>query len=128
MTNAGRPLKPAGPRQRALLAALLVRTPQPVGLSGLVEALWGERPPTSAVANVHTYVSRVRRDLAEIGLRDVLVTDSGGYRLLVEPDRLDSRIFQTTAEEARTALASGDPVKAVAIWEDAWAAWRGAPL
>jgi len=128
VTNAGRPLKPAGPRQRALLAALLVRTPQPVGLSGLVEALWGERPPTSAVANVHTYVSRVRRDLAEIGLRDVLVTDSGGYRLLVEPDRLDSRIFQTTAEEARTALASGDPVKAVAIWEDAWAAWRGAPL
>ncbi|MET7990991.1 BTAD domain-containing putative transcriptional regulator [Amycolatopsis sp. NPDC005232] len=128
VTNAGRPLKSAGPRQRALLAALLVRTRQPVGLSGLVEAMWGECPPNSAVANVHTYVSRLRRDLAEIGLRDLLVTDSGGYRLLVEHDRLDSHLFQTAAEEARTALASGDTVKAVAVWEDAWTAWRGDPL
>ncbi|WP_432854283.1 BTAD domain-containing putative transcriptional regulator [Amycolatopsis sp. CA-161197] len=128
VTNAGRPLKSAGPRQRALLAALLVRTRQPVGLTGLVEAMWGECPPNSAVANVHTYVSRLRRDLAEIGLRDLLVTDGGGYRLLVEPDQLDSHVFQAAAEEARTTLASGDTVKAVAVWEDAWSAWRGDPL
>ncbi|MEV4603477.1 BTAD domain-containing putative transcriptional regulator [Amycolatopsis sp. NPDC049253] len=128
VTNAGRPVKSAGPRQRALLAALLVRTNQPVGLSGLVEAMWGECPPNSAIANVHTYVSRLRRDLAGIGLRDLLVTDNGGYRLLVEPDQLDSHRFQTSADEARTALAAGDSVKAVAVWEDAWTAWRGDPL
>ncbi|WP_410594275.1 BTAD domain-containing putative transcriptional regulator [Amycolatopsis sp. lyj-23] len=128
VTNAGRPLKPSAPRQRALLAALLVRTPQPVGLGALVDALWGERPPASAVANVHTYVSRLRRDLAEIGLPDLVVTDGGGYRLLVEPDQHDSRVFRTTADEARAALASGDAVKAVAIWEAAWSCWRGDPL
>jgi DNA-binding SARP family transcriptional activator len=128
VTNAGRRLQPAGPRQRALLAALLVRAGQPVGLSGIVDALWGERPPASAVANVHTYVSRLRRGLAEIGLRDLLITDSGGYRLLVEPDQLDSRVFRTAAEHARAALTSGDAARAVAIWDEAWTVWRGDPL
>ena len=128
VTNAGRPLKPGGPRQRALLAALLVRAGQPVGLGSLVEAVWGERPPASAVANVHTYVSRLRRDLAGIGLRDVLVTGSGGYRLLADPGALDSTCFQIRADQARAALAFGDPAEAVAVWEDAWTAWRGDPL
>ncbi|HUQ59438.1 AfsR/SARP family transcriptional regulator [Lentzea sp.] len=126
--NNGQRLPQAGRRQRALLAALLVRARQPVGLPGIVEALWGERPPASAVANVHTHVSRLRRDLAGIGLPDRLVTDSGGYRLRVDCDELDSTLFQTSAEEARTALASGDAVKAVAVWEEAWSRWRGEPL
>lgn len=128
VTNAGRELKPAAPRQRALLAALLVRTPQPVGLGALVAAVWGERPPASAVANVHTYVSRLRRDFAGIGLRDLLVTDGGGYRLRIDPGRLDSRDFEATAEAARAALAAGDAGQAVALWEQAWHAWRGEPL
>ena len=128
VTVAGRQLRSAGPLQRALLAALLVRAGQPVSLGALVEALWGERPPTSAVANVHTYVSRLRRDLAAIGLRDLLVTDGGGYQLLVEPGQLDSHTFQTTAEQARAAHASGDAVAAVSLWEQAWTAWRGDPL
>ncbi|MET8850197.1 BTAD domain-containing putative transcriptional regulator [Amycolatopsis sp. NPDC004625] len=128
VTNAGRPLKPAAPRQRALLAALLVRTPQPVGLGALVEALWGERPPASAVANVHTYVSRLRRDFAGIGLPGLLVTDGGGYRLRIDPGRLDTHVFEAAAEAARTALAAGDAGEAVALWEQAWRAWRGEPL
>ncbi|MFJ8959386.1 BTAD domain-containing putative transcriptional regulator [Lentzea sp. NPDC102401] len=126
--NNGQQLPNTGQRRRALLAALLVRARQPVGLTAIVEALWGERPPVSAIANVHTHVSRLRRELAAIGLADRLVTDSGGYRLHVELDELDSFLFQSSAEEARAALASGDVVKAVTVWEDAWSGWRGAPL
>ncbi|MFD9733350.1 BTAD domain-containing putative transcriptional regulator [Umezawaea sp. NPDC059074] len=128
VTNNRRRLPQAGQRQRALLAALLVRARQPVGLPAIVDAIWGERPPVSAVANVHTYVSRLRRDLAAIGLPDRVVTDSGGYRLHVEPDELDSALFRSSAEVARAALESGDAGKAVAIWEEAWALWRGSPL
>lgn len=128
VTNAGRALKPGGPRPRALLAALLVRAGQPVSLAGLVDALWGERPPASAVANVHTYVSRLRQDLADIGLPGRLVTGSSGYRLLVEPDQVDSELFEGAAGRAREAFASGDAVTAVARWEEAWSVWRGAPL
>lgn len=125
VANAGQPLKPAGPRQRALLAALLVRVGRPVSLDGLIDALWGENPPVSAVANVHTYVSRLRRDLTGIGLPGRLTTDSAGYRLHVEPDELDSEIFEVAAGKAREALASGDAVKAVAFWQEAWSVWRG---
>ncbi|MEV6718613.1 BTAD domain-containing putative transcriptional regulator [Lentzea sp. NPDC051208] len=126
--NNGRRLPQAGRRQRALLAALLLRARQPVSLPAVVEALWGDRPPASAIANVHTHVSRLRRELAAIGLADRLVTDCGGYRLHVEPDELDSTLFQSAAEQARAELASGDAVKAVAVWEEAWSGWRGEPL
>lgn len=128
VANAGQPLKPAGPRQRALLAALLVRARQPVSLAGLIDALWGENPPVSAVANVHTYVSRLRRDLTDIGLPGRLTTDSAGYRLHVEPDELDSEVFEAAAARARAALAAGDAAKAVAIWQEAWQVWRGTLL
>ncbi|MFS8104435.1 tetratricopeptide repeat protein [Lentzea alba] len=128
VTNNGLRLSQASQRQRALLAALLVRPHQPVGLPDIVEALWGERPPASAVANVHTHVSRLRQDLAGIGLTDRVVTDSGSYLLRLEPDELDSTIFQATAERARTAMQAGDANKAVALWEEAWKTWRGAPL
>ena len=128
VANGGQPLKPAGPRQRALLAALLVRARQPVSLAGLIDALWGENPPVSAVANVHTYVSRLRRDLTDIGLSGRLTTDSAGYRLQVEPDELDSEVFEAASTRAREALAGGDAGKAVACWQEAWASWRGTLL
>jgi DNA-binding SARP family transcriptional activator/tetratricopeptide (TPR) repeat protein len=128
VTNAGLRLRPPAPRLRTLLGALLVRAPQPVSLRGLVEALWDERPPASAVANLHTYVSRLRQDLTAIGLPDLLVTDSGGYRLVVGPGQLDSHVFQTAADAARAALTSGAAAQAVALWQEAWTAWRGDPL
>ncbi|WP_156213362.1 AfsR/SARP family transcriptional regulator [Lentzea aerocolonigenes] len=128
VANSGQPLKSAGPRQRALLAALLVRARQSVSQAGLIDALWGENPPVSAVANVHTYVSRLRRDLTEIGLPGRLTTDSAGYRLHVEPDELDSEIFEATATQAREALAAGDAGKAVTLWQEAWQLWHGTLL
>ncbi|MEU0881599.1 BTAD domain-containing putative transcriptional regulator [Lentzea sp. NPDC005914] len=128
VANCGQPLKPAGPRQRALLAALLVRARQSVSLAGLIDALWGENPPVSAVANVHTYVSRLRRDLTDIGLPGRLTTDSAGYRLRVEPGELDTEIFEATARRAREALAAGDAAEAAALWQEAWQVWRGTIL
>ncbi|MFI6093983.1 BTAD domain-containing putative transcriptional regulator [Lentzea sp. NPDC051213] len=128
MANSGQPLKPAGPRQRALLAALLLRAGQSVSQAGLIDALWGENPPVSAVANVHTYVSRLRRDLTAIGLPGRLTTDSAGYRLQIEPDELDSEIFEATAAKAREALEGGDAGKAVTFWQEAWGHWRGTLL
>jgi DNA-binding SARP family transcriptional activator len=41
VTHAGKSLKLGGPRQRTLLAALLVRAGKPVSLNGIVDALWG---------------------------------------------------------------------------------------
>lgn len=128
VTHAGGTLKLGGPKQRTLLAALLVRARKPVSLAGIVDALWGEHPPASAVANVYTHVNRLRGAFAEVGLAGVLVTDGSGYRLLIEPDQLDSETFEAAAEQGRAALAAGDAGAAVAFWQEAWAAWRGDPL
>ncbi|MFD4638739.1 BTAD domain-containing putative transcriptional regulator [Lentzea sp. NPDC058436] len=105
-----------------MLAALIVEAGRPVGLGKIVEAVWGEFPPASAVANVHTYVNRLRRDLAEMGLSGSVVTEGGGYLLDVAADELDFARFECLADEARRA--SG----AVALWEEAFALWRGSPL
>jgi DNA-binding SARP family transcriptional activator len=51
------------PKQRALLAVLLVHANQVVSLDRLIEELWGEEPPPQAAASLQTYVSNLRRAL-----------------------------------------------------------------
>jgi DNA-binding SARP family transcriptional activator len=126
--HAGETVKLGGPKQRTLLAALLLRARRPVSCAGIVDALWGGCPPASGAANVHTHVNRLRGAFANVGLADLLVTERGGYRLLVEPDQLDSETFEAAAERGRAALAAGDACAAVAFWQEAWAVWRGDPL
>lgn len=111
-----------------MLAALTMRAGRPVGSAGIVEAVWGDCPPASAVANVHTHVNRLRRDLAGIGLSGSVVTESGGYLLDVDVGGFDLARFRGAADEARRAWEKGDAVTSVAAWEAAFAWWRGSPL
>ena len=124
VVHAGRKLTCAGHRQRAVLAALVVEAGRPVALGKIVEAVWGDRPPASAVANVHTYVNRLRRDLADIGLSGRVVTEGGGYLLDVPADGLDLARFEGLVDQARRTPGDG----AVPLWEAAFALWRGSPL
>ncbi|MBG7701328.1 winged helix-turn-helix domain-containing protein, partial [Streptomyces sp. MC1] len=52
------------PRQCAVLASLLLRAGRPVSLSTLVEDVWGDEAPPSAVGSVRTYVYRLRQALS----------------------------------------------------------------
>src|SRR2546429_2977797 len=56
------------PKQRCLLATLLIETNEVVSLDRLAEELWGEQPPRSAVANLRSYPSALRRELAAAGI------------------------------------------------------------
>ena len=49
-----------GPKQRALLALLLLRRNEVVPRDQLIDALWGERAPATAQRSLDTYVSRLR--------------------------------------------------------------------
>ena len=49
------------PQQRAVLAALLLRRGQAVGITELVDAVWGADQPVEPVALIRTYVSRLRK-------------------------------------------------------------------
>ena len=116
------PLGP--PRQRALLARLLLDANRTVAVARLVDDLWGDDPPATAFKIVQIQVSKLRK-LLPAGL---LVTQLPGYALKVPPETLDLVRFDRLREQGRAALAGGSPGEAAALLRDALALWRGPAL
>jgi DNA-binding SARP family transcriptional activator len=119
-------------KRRSLLAVLLLHANEVVSTDRLIDDLWGEAPPATAVKSVHVYVSHLRRALGAngAGARDEgrLLTRGHGYMLRVEPGELDLQVFEDSLAEARRLLAAGLPARAAEILRDAVGLWRGPPL
>lgn len=115
-----------GGKQRELLAILLVHASEIVSSDRLIESLWHDNPPPSALKTLQALVSRLRSDLGSAS--DALETLGYGYRLVVEPERLDAEAFRAGAEEGRRALARGEAEKAAETLRAALALWRGPAL
>ncbi|WP_446211671.1 BTAD domain-containing putative transcriptional regulator [Micromonospora sp. IBSANI012] len=116
-------------RDRVVLAMLLLRAGRVVPVEDLVDAVWEERPPATAKAQLHSCVSRLRQRLAALGLpADVIVTDPVGYGIRVEPADLDFEVFARTVEAARAAVAAGQPAEARRHYRQALGLWRGPAL
>ena len=120
---AGSPLEIGGPRQRAVLALLLLHANHVVSSDRLIDDVWGERPPRSAASTLQSYVSRLRRTLGA----HALWSAQTGYELRVAPERIDLHRFRALAIDGRAHLASGEPKKAVAALQEALSLWRGEP-
>jgi class 3 adenylate cyclase/DNA-binding SARP family transcriptional activator len=120
----GRELPLGAAKQRALLATLLLRAGEPVQTTRLVDDLWGERPPATAVKAAQVYVSQLRKALGE----GVIETHPLGYLLRLEPDALDAHRFERLLERGRKELADGEPAKAAATLRGALGLWRGRAL
>ncbi|MFF8592522.1 BTAD domain-containing putative transcriptional regulator [Streptomyces sp. NPDC015220] len=122
----GEELLPTGsPQQRALLAALLLREGRTATASELIDALWGEEPPSQALAAVRTYASRLRKVLDP----GVLVSESGGYAVRgLGEGALDLVAAQDLAAEADKARSAGDLARAREALRDALDLWDGEPL
>jgi DNA-binding SARP family transcriptional activator len=121
MEYRGSPVPLGAPTQRALLARLLLDPNRTVPIDRLVEDLWGEAAPASAVKMVHIYVSKLRKALPD----GVLVTRAPGYALVIEPEALDLTSFERLREEGRAALADGLAATAADRIRQALALWRG---
>ncbi len=122
----GEPLALGGPKQRALLAILLLHAGRVVSTDRLIEALWAEEPPTAADHAVRVIVSRLRKAL---GASDsVLRTRRPGYVLCVEPGELDLHRFQRLLTDGRRARADDDAERAAQALRAAEGLWRGRPL
>lgn len=116
----GRVVPLDAPKQRALLALLLVRANEPVSRDLLIEELWAGRPPPSAAKVLQTYVSQLRRLLG----RDVIATVPSGYELRADAGSFDRFRFEELVAHARTvsqATANG-------MLREALSLWRGPPL
>jgi DNA-binding SARP family transcriptional activator len=112
------------PRSRALLARLLLDANRTVAVDRLVDDLWGDDLPTSAVKMVHIHVSQLRKRLPG----GTLTTSPPGYLMRIEPEAIDVVRFDRLRAQGRAALASGSPAEAAARLRDALALWRGPAL
>ncbi|MFI9722222.1 BTAD domain-containing putative transcriptional regulator [Streptomyces sp. NPDC052396] len=119
----GTPLALGSPQQRTVLAMLLLRRDAAVGLDELIDGLWGEEPPRSAVGTVRMYIHRLRRVL---GPR--IATHGQAYTLHLAQGALDLDEFQEQAARARARAAAGEPGVAGELLARALELWRGVPL
>ncbi|WP_326658715.1 AfsR/SARP family transcriptional regulator [Streptomyces sp. NBC_00385] len=116
---------PSGsPQQRALLTALLLRGGRTATAAELIDAIWGEDPPSQALAAVRTYASRLRKTLGPL----TLASDSGGYAMRIGPEALDLTVAQDRAADAEKARASGDRCRARTLLNEALGLWDGEAL
>lgn len=127
----GVPVDLGPPKQRAVLAVLLLEPGRLVPSERLVQLLWGDEAP-KASASLQAYVSNLRRVL-EPGRRPrdpatVLVTQPPGYRLVVDRSAVDALIFEDLVSQGRSELAAGDEVGALITLEAALDLWTGPPL
>jgi DNA-binding SARP family transcriptional activator/WD40 repeat protein len=111
-------------RQRLLLAVLLLHPNQTLSRDQLIDALWGEAPPATAVGSLHNLVSGLRKALGN----GVLATDGRSYRLRVADGELDVQRFDALMKRGQDALVEGDAERAAALLDRGLALWRGAPL
>jgi predicted ATPase/DNA-binding SARP family transcriptional activator len=118
-------------RQRVLLALLLMAGGEPLSRDRLVDEVWGERPPPTAVKALHMHLSKLRRLLGgtvELGSAGYVLA-RGGYEL--DLWRFDGLVEQAVARPAHAttllgqalAMVRGEPLGGV-VCEGSLGAWR----
>ncbi|MHC0430246.1 AfsR/SARP family transcriptional regulator [Streptomyces sp. O3] len=123
-----RAVTPRAAKVRGVLATLLVRSNEVVSVDGLIDELWGENPPRTAMTTLQVYISQLRKLLREVQPefgREALVTRSPGYRLRVDPNQLDLTVFEELHSGGRDAMERGDHAAAADLQRQALALWRG---
>ncbi|WP_020673248.1 AfsR/SARP family transcriptional regulator [Amycolatopsis nigrescens] len=123
-------LGPTG--QRAVLGLLALSCGRPLSRGDLVDALWGDRPPSTAVNVIQTRVKHLRR-LLEPGRRPhtksaVLPQLGDGYALRVAAGELDLVGFRDLVDRANGARHAGDLAGAADLLSTALRMWEGRPL
>ena len=96
VTAEGEPLALGGRQQRALLALLLLSPNEVVSRDRMIDALWGDSPPTTAANALQVAVHGLRKILGH----DRVVTQGAGYRLEVDRGELDLELFESLVDDA----------------------------
>ncbi|WP_411101024.1 BTAD domain-containing putative transcriptional regulator [Streptomyces sp. x-45] len=118
-------LLPTGsPQQRALLAVLVLREGRTATAAEIVDALWGEDPPSQALAAVRTYASRLRKVMDP----GTLVSESGGYAVRLPDQGCDVAVAAHLARQAEQLRVQGDLQRARTFLRHALGLWEGEPL
>ncbi|HEX7310080.1 MAG TPA: BTAD domain-containing putative transcriptional regulator [Gaiellaceae bacterium] len=112
------------PKQRALLATLLVHAGEVLTRDRLIDALWGDEPPASAAQSLQVYVHGLRKALGAGRIE----THGTGYRLSLEHGELDLERFRRLVAQARVSLTAENAADAADDLRRALGLWTGPPL
>jgi SARP family transcriptional regulator, regulator of embCAB operon len=118
------------PKQRAVLAMLLINRNRPVARDALISAIWEDSPQPDPVHNLHVYLANLRKILgtARVDPRTVLASARPGYRLNVLDAACDLGRFNTEKAAGIQAAAAGRFGQASDRLSAALAQWRGPVL
>lgn len=127
------PVMPRAAKPRQVLAVLALNAGRVVTVSSLIEELWGDNPPPTALTTLQTYILDSRRQIAAAmgpgqDPKQVLRTRLNGYLFDCRAGRVDVRDFERLAQAGRAAAERGDDKNAADILSQALALWRGAAL
>ncbi|WP_433271612.1 AfsR/SARP family transcriptional regulator [Actinosynnema sp. CS-041913] len=118
----------SGARRRSVFALLALSPGRLVPGSRLIDGLWGDEVPATALKTLQSHVAQLRKGLSAAGLDGLLVTRDPGYLILVDSALVDAHRFEEHARVGRRALDHGDVRAAVERFEAGLALWRGDPL
>ena len=123
----GRAVPIGTPKQRAVMASLVMNRNRPVAADSLINAVWGEDAPSEARASLHAYVSNLRRLLGTVGFdgKSMLEKVSPGYRLNIGELDVDLGRFIRARNEGVKAATAGRFDEASRHYSAALAQWRG---
>lgn len=126
-TSKGMPIYVSAPKQRVILAALLLKANTAVPPERLVYAVWGDSPPPTARAAIRTYMMRLRGALSLVGTR--VVARPSGYAIEVrQPAELDLAELERLRVESHKAAEARQWSLAASLCTKALSLWRGVPL
>ena len=116
------------PKQRAVLAVLLLHPNEIVPSDRIIDLVWGEYPPRTAEHSVQIYISNLRKLLSDGAQAGLIETRPPGYLLAVAPDAVDALRFERLVREGLAAIRSGDIAGGRSMLENGLAVWTAPPL
>jgi DNA-binding SARP family transcriptional activator len=126
---------PTAFKPRQALALLLLNANRTVPVAEFTRELWDERPPSSALTTLQTYILQLRKFVqralsvtAEVAAKKVLVTVPSGYMYRIDPAHLDLAVFNRLATQGGQALAGGNAQTAAVVLREALQMWQGRAL
>lgn len=116
------------PKQRAVLAVLVLARGAVVSTDRLIDAVWGSAPPSAALTSLQAYISNLRRALRDDGAPSPIERVGPGYRLDIARDRVDLLEFISHAHAARHAADESRWADSLTESHAALQLWRGGLL
>ncbi len=117
-----------GERQRSLLALLALQAGHAIGSDRLIDGLWGDDAPRTALRTLQSHLARLRQALSQAGLTNAITSGPPGHTLHLPREGVDAHAFEAIARRARSLISEGATVEAVTLLREGLDLWRGEPL